>query len=104
MGGWMGTMEQVLIIGAGPCGLAAAVELKRQGIDPLVIEKGTLVNSIYRYPTYMIFHSTPELPRSETFRFRRRTKSRHGWKLFNTTVWWQPAISCGSTAMRRSFM
>ncbi|EMT53451.1 hypothetical protein I532_05545 [Brevibacillus borstelensis AK1] len=57
----MGTMEQVLIIGAGPCGLAAAVELKRQGIDPLVIEKGTLVNSIYRYPTYMIFHSTPEL-------------------------------------------
>ncbi|QQE72605.1 YpdA family putative bacillithiol disulfide reductase [Brevibacillus composti] len=53
-------MEQVLIIGAGPCGLAAAVELKRRGIDPLVIEKGTLVHSIYRYPTYMIFHSTPE--------------------------------------------
>ncbi|MEJ8545164.1 YpdA family putative bacillithiol disulfide reductase [Brevibacillus borstelensis] len=54
-------MEKAIIIGAGPCGLAAAVELKRRGIDPLVIEKGTLVNSIYRYPTYMIFHSTPEL-------------------------------------------
>jgi thioredoxin reductase (NADPH) len=54
-------MEQVIIIGAGPCGLAAAVECKRAGIDPLVIEKGPLVNSIYRYPTYMIFHSTPEL-------------------------------------------
>lgn len=52
--------EQVIIIGAGPCGLSAAVELKRAGLDPLVIEKGTLVNSIYHYPTYMIFHSTPE--------------------------------------------
>ncbi|USG68432.1 YpdA family putative bacillithiol disulfide reductase [Brevibacillus ruminantium] len=53
-------MEQVIIIGAGPCGLAAAVELKKRGIDPLLIEKGTLVNSIYRYPTFMIFHSTPD--------------------------------------------
>ncbi|GAA4708392.1 YpdA family putative bacillithiol disulfide reductase [Brevibacillus fulvus] len=50
--------EQAIIIGAGPCGLAAAVELKRAGINPLIIEKGTLVNSIYQYPTYMIFHST----------------------------------------------
>ncbi len=54
-------MEQVIIIGAGPCGLSAAVELKKVGIDPLVIEKGPIVHSIYRYPTYMIFHSTPEL-------------------------------------------
>jgi thioredoxin reductase (NADPH) len=54
-------MEEVIIIGAGPCGLSAAVELKKAGIDPLVIEKGPLVNSIYNYPTYMIFHSTPEL-------------------------------------------
>ncbi|UFJ42578.1 YpdA family putative bacillithiol disulfide reductase [Brevibacillus humidisoli] len=54
-------MEQVIIIGAGPCGLSAAVELKKLGIDPLLIDKGPIVNSIYRYPTYMIFHSTPEL-------------------------------------------
>lgn len=54
-------MEQVIIIGAGPCGLSAAVELKRVGIDPLVIDKGCVVNSIYQYPTYMIFHSTAEL-------------------------------------------
>ncbi|WP_139489470.1 YpdA family putative bacillithiol disulfide reductase [Brevibacillus dissolubilis] len=52
--------EQVIIIGAGPCGLSAAVELKKRGIDPLIIEKGTLVNAVYNYPTYMIFHSTPE--------------------------------------------
>lgn len=54
-------MENVIIIGAGPCGLSAAVELRRRGIDPLLIDKGPIVNSIYQYPTYMIFHSTPEL-------------------------------------------
>ncbi|MET3288991.1 UNVERIFIED_CONTAM: thioredoxin reductase (NADPH) [Brevibacillus sp. OAP136] len=54
-------MEQVIIIGAGPCGLSAAIELKKAGIDALIIEKGAVVQSISNYPTYMIFHSTPEL-------------------------------------------
>lgn len=54
-------MEDVLIVGGGPCGLAAAIACKRAGLDPIIIEKGSLVHSIYRYPTYMIFHSTPEL-------------------------------------------
>ncbi|EJL42888.1 hypothetical protein BAG01nite_08690 [Brevibacillus agri] len=54
-------MEDVLIIGGGPCGLAAAISCKRAGLDPLIIEKGSLVHSIYRYPTYMVFHSTPDL-------------------------------------------
>ncbi|CAM3522915.1 YpdA family putative bacillithiol disulfide reductase [Marinicrinis lubricantis] len=54
-------MEQVIIIGGGPCGLSAAVECKRAGLDPLIIEKGSLVHSIYLYPTYLVFHSTPEL-------------------------------------------
>ncbi|GIP31544.1 YpdA family putative bacillithiol disulfide reductase [Paenibacillus sp. J2TS4] len=54
-------MEQVIIIGAGPCGLSAASELKEQGLDPLIIEKGSIVDSIYRYPTFLQFHSTPEL-------------------------------------------
>ncbi|MFD2371664.1 YpdA family putative bacillithiol disulfide reductase [Brevibacillus sp. GCM10020057] len=54
-------MEDVLIVGAGPCGLAAAIACKRAGLNPVNIEKGSLVHSIYRYPTYMIFHSTPEL-------------------------------------------
>ena len=54
-------MKDVLIIGAGPCGLAAAIACRRAGLDVLVIEKGSLVHSIYRYPTYMIFHSTPDL-------------------------------------------
>lgn len=54
-------MEEVIIIGAGPCGLSAAIEVKNKGFDPLVIEKGSLVNSIYHYPTHMQFFSTPEL-------------------------------------------
>lgn len=53
-------MENTIIIGAGPCGLSAAVELKRAGVDPLIIEKGAIVQSIYDYPTYLIFHSTAE--------------------------------------------
>lgn len=53
--------ETVIIIGAGPCGLSAALELQAIGIEPLLIEKNTVVHSIYQYPTYMQFFSTAEL-------------------------------------------
>ena len=53
--------EQVIIIGAGPCGLAAAIELQAAGLNPLIIEKRNIVHSISQYPTYMHFFSTPEL-------------------------------------------
>ncbi|QHW35368.1 YpdA family putative bacillithiol disulfide reductase [Paenibacillus rhizovicinus] len=51
--------EQVIIIGAGPCGLAAAIELQAVGLNPLIIEKQNVVHSISQYPTYMNFFSTP---------------------------------------------
>lgn len=54
-------METVIIIGAGPCGLSAAAALQNKGIEPLVIEKGCLVQSVYEYPTNLRFHSTPDL-------------------------------------------
>lgn len=53
-------MKDVIVIGAGPCGISAAIELKKQGLHPLIIEKGCLVNSIYHYPLSMQFFSTPD--------------------------------------------
>jgi thioredoxin reductase (NADPH) len=51
----------LICIGAGPTGLASAIEAKRAGMRPLVIDKGCLCNSIYHYPANMIFFTTPEL-------------------------------------------
>lgn len=53
-------LEDVIIIGAGPCGLAAAISLKDLGKNPLIIEKGNVVNAIYHYPTHQTFFSTSE--------------------------------------------
>ncbi|WP_270179081.1 YpdA family putative bacillithiol disulfide reductase [Alkalihalobacillus sp. CinArs1] len=52
--------EQVIIIGAGPCGMSAAIELQNKGFDPLIIEKGNIVNAIYHYPTHQTFFSSSE--------------------------------------------
>ncbi|WP_420455396.1 YpdA family putative bacillithiol disulfide reductase [Rubrivirga sp.] len=51
----------LLVIGAGPIGLACALEATRAGLSARVIEKGALVNSLVGYPTQMEFFSTPEL-------------------------------------------
>jgi thioredoxin reductase (NADPH) len=51
----------IICIGAGPTGLATAIEAKRAGMRPLVIDKGCLCNSIFRYPVNMVFFTTPEL-------------------------------------------
>ncbi len=50
----------VIIIGAGPIGLATGIELKRKGIPFKIIEKGCLVNSLFHYPTNMTFFSTSD--------------------------------------------
>ena len=51
----------VIIIGAGPTGLACGIELKRRGVENIIIDKGCVVNSLYNYPTHMTFFTTPEL-------------------------------------------
>jgi thioredoxin reductase (NADPH) len=53
--------RDVLIIGAGPAGLAAAIGATKAGLSYQVIEKGALVNSLLHYPTEMVFFTTPEL-------------------------------------------
>lgn len=51
----------IVCLGAGPTGLACAIEACRAGMRPLVIDKGCLCNSIYNYPVNMVFFTTPEL-------------------------------------------
>ena len=50
--------KDVIVVGGGPCGLSAAIELQKKGLDVLVIEKGNIVNSIYHYPTHQTFFSS----------------------------------------------
>src|SRR6218665_2864998 len=53
-------IKDVIIIGAGPIGLACGIEAKKEGLDYLIIEKGCLVNSLYNYPVNMTFFSTSD--------------------------------------------
>ena len=55
------SVRDVLIVGAGPSGLAAAIAATQQGLDYVVVEKGALVNSIFNFPAHMVFFTTPEL-------------------------------------------
>ncbi|MFK7903945.1 MAG: YpdA family putative bacillithiol disulfide reductase [Chitinophagales bacterium] len=87
-------MLDVLIIGAGPIGLACGIEAQKAGLKYLIVEKGVLVNSLYNYPSNMTFFSTSEkleigevpfishLPkptRSEALEYYRRAAM--SWKL-----------------------
>lgn len=83
----------LICIGAGPTGLACAIEAKRAGLEPLVIDKGCLCNSLYHYPMNMNFFTTPErmeigdIPmtisggkptRTEALKYYRRTVEHYG--------------------------
>jgi len=52
--------HKIIIIGAGPIGLACGVEAEKKNIDYLIIEKGCLVNSLFHYPTNMVYFSTSD--------------------------------------------
>lgn len=56
----MRTTYTLIIIGGGPIGIACALEAQKEGIDYLILERGCLVNSLYRYPANMTFFSTSE--------------------------------------------
>ncbi|OKP73076.1 hypothetical protein A3844_08150 [Paenibacillus helianthi] len=89
-------MKDVIIIGAGPCGLSAAIECQHQGLSSLIIEKNFIVHSIYLYPTNMQFFSTTALleignvpftsPNDKPFRhealvYYRRAAEQHGLEI-----------------------
>jgi thioredoxin reductase (NADPH) len=54
-------VRDVLIVGAGPSGLATAIAAKHFGLDYVILEQGALVDAIARFPTNMVFFTTPEL-------------------------------------------
>ena len=51
----------MLIVGAGPSGLATAIAAKQHGLDYAIVEQGVLVNSVFNFPVHMVFFTTPEL-------------------------------------------
>ena len=51
----------LLVIGAGPTGLACAIEAQRAGFSAILVDKGCLCNSLFHYPANMVFFTTPEL-------------------------------------------
>src|SRR5947209_15498992 len=51
----------VAVVGAGPTGLACAIEVQKRGLRAVLFDKGCVVNSIYHYPINLVFFTTPEL-------------------------------------------
>jgi len=87
-------MKDLIIIGAGPIGLACGIEAQKSGLSYLIFDKGALVNSLYNYPLNMTFFSTsdrleigevpfisnnPKPTRAESLEYYRRVTSH--WKL-----------------------
>ena len=85
--------HDLIIVGAGPAGLAAAIAARQAGLDFRVFEKGALVNSLFHFPSQMVFFTTPELleigglpfvsprdkpTRDETLRYYRRVVDTYG--------------------------
>lgn len=60
VGPYLRGMLDVVIIGAGPIGLACGIEAQKAGLSYVILEKGCLVNSLYNYPANMTFFSTSE--------------------------------------------
>ena len=54
-------LHDVLVIGAGPTGLACAIDAQNEGLGVVLVDKGCLTNSLFHYPAHMTFFTTPEL-------------------------------------------
>lgn len=80
--------EDAIIVGAGPCGLAAAISLKEIGKNPLVIEKGNIVNAIYNYPTHQTFLARVKSLKSAMFHSLQKTINQNEFKHSLTTGKW----------------
>lgn len=90
-------MLDAVIVGAGPTGLACGIELKKRGLHAVLFDKGCLTNSLYNYPTNMVFFTTPELleigdipmtslgekpVRGEALKYYRRVADHYGLEIY----------------------
>jgi thioredoxin reductase (NADPH) len=88
--------RDILVVGAGPAGLAVSIAAQKEGLDALIVEKGALVNSIAHFPTGMTFFTTPDLleigglpfvtpydkpTRGEALRYYRRVVDTYGLEI-----------------------
>ena len=74
----------VVVVGAGPTGLACGIDAKRAGFTVANIDKGCLVNSLFNYPSNMTFFTTPELLEIGDIPFSSPTRSppaRRHWSI-----------------------
>ncbi|MGY3212805.1 thioredoxin reductase (NADPH) [Mucilaginibacter sp. HD30] len=104
---YLSTMLDIVIIGAGPIGIACGLRAQREGLSFVILDKGCLVNSLYNYPATMTFFSTSEkleiggVPfvtvnnkpgRAEALEYYRRVATSHNLpvKLFEEVITIQP--------------
>jgi len=83
----------LMVVGAGPTGLACAIEAQKAGLRVVMVEKGCVCNSLFHYPAHMIFFTTPNFWRSATFPFPAPTSSPAATRRCNITVWSQTIIN-----------
>ena len=92
--------SDVLVVGAGPTGMACAIEAQKAGFKALIVDKGCLVNSIFHYPNNMVFFTTPELLEIGDIPFTTSLASPLAWKRWNIIAGSPSTIICtsGSTS------
>jgi hypothetical protein len=84
--------------GRRPTGMACAIEAQKAGFKAIIVDKGCLVNSIYHYPTNMVFFTTPELLEIGDIPFTTARPKPTGWKRSNITGASPSTFTCTSAS------
>ena len=93
-----GTQDDIfdlLVVGAGPTGMACAIEAQKAGLRVVMVDKGCVCNSLFHYPSHMTFFTTPELLEIGDIPFPRRCSITGTWRL---TINWMSASTIVWTA------
>ena len=93
-------MKDVVIIGAGPIGLACGIAAQEKQLDYLILDKGTLVNSLYHYPLNMTFFSTSDRLEIGGVPFISQNPKPTRSEALNIIAEWHNTISCKSTSTK----